>query len=362
MHARWRVLYLVPDLIGPPNGIARYCSMVQRALSDESAETVVIALHDRSDADPSVVRPARYIACNGSRAVFAAQALRHGLSLKPHAVLVGHPNFCSLGLALARATSAKLIVFTYGADIWVPLRPPRGWALRKADRVIAISRFTADKAATINGVSRSKLRVLFNCLDPAFSSDTKRVESGAGPSVLTVGRIGRLQGFKGHDVVMRAMPVLLERFPGLVYDIVGDGEARPQLEALARDLDVASAVRFHGIVSDEELSAIYGRASVMVMPSAREGFGFVFLEAMAHGTPVIGGDRDATPEVILDGETGFVVDPTSVAEVTAAIARVLEDAPLQSRMSAAGRQRANEKFGFAQFRSQVMSYIAEVLS
>ncbi len=182
------------------------------------------------------------------------------------------------------------------------------------------------------------------------------------PSLLTVARINKVENFKGHDVVLRALPRLLERYPDLVYDVVGDGDARPELEQLARSLGVADAVRFRGIVSDKQLSTIYADASVMVMPSAREGFGFVFLEAMAHGTPAIGGNIDAAPEVISDGETGFVVDPYSVDAVAAAIDRVLGDHGLRERMSRAAVARAHAHFGFERFRTQLIDQLAEVVA
>lgn len=166
--------------------------------------------------------------------------------------------------------------------------------------------------------------------------------------------------YKGHDVVLRAMPELLRRFPDLRYDIVGDGDARPGLQALAHELGVAQAARFHGIVSEAELQGHYAQASLFIMPSRAEGFGFVFLEAMAQGLPVVAGNMDATPEVIADGETGLLVDPTSVDAIVAAVSRILQDNDMRTRMSEAARRHVASRFSYQSFRRQLIDELAQV--
>jgi glycosyltransferase involved in cell wall biosynthesis len=166
---------------------------------------------------------------------------------------------------------------------------------------------------------------------------------------------------KGHEIVMRGMKTLRSKFPGLVYDIVGGGEGEGALRELSEALGLNEIVHFHGEVDDDTLSRFYADASVFVMPSRSEGFGFVFLEAMAHGTPAIGGNRDATPEVILDGETGILVDPTNVTEVVGAIARLLEDSGLRERMGQAAARRSRELFGYDAFRSQLLQHMFETI-
>jgi phosphatidylinositol alpha-1,6-mannosyltransferase len=114
------------------------------------------------------------------------------------------------------------------------------------------------------------------------------------PMVPTVGRVASSERYKGHDVMLEAWPVVLRRLPDAVYWIVGGGDDRPRLESKARELGIASSVRFTGAVSPEELAVCYHRCSVFAMPArteldAREprgeGFGIVYLEAMAHRKP-----------------------------------------------------------------------------
>jgi glycosyltransferase involved in cell wall biosynthesis len=179
------------------------------------------------------------------------------------------------------------------------------------------------------------------------------------PSILTVARLTQ-PSHKGHEYVLQAMPVLLSQFPRLTYHVVGDGVGRPALEAMADRLGVAHAMWFHGTVSDETLLRLYATASVFVMPSRCEGFGFVFIEAMAQGAPAVGGNVDATPEVIVDGQTGYVVDPTSVDGIVEAVARLLGDETSRQRMGQSAREHVLRNFGYARFRRLLVSYLSEL--
>jgi len=366
-----RVLYLVPDLFGPPGGIARYCRMVCRALSGTECELTVIALLDQNSARRDARRafPAlKYLPCGGRRMRFVRNALRAARA-RPDVIFVGHPHFAPLGWLLAKICRARLVTFIYGVDAWKPLSPARRRALGASHQIISISRFTASQAAQNNGIRLEKARLLPNCVDPALSpSGFLPIEKGwngtsktaTSPSLLTVSRILKSEMHKGHDQVIRALPELLQQFPTLVYNVVGDGEGRPEMEALARQLGVSDAVHFHGVVSDEEMLDFYAGADVFIMPSSREGFGFVFIEAMMQGVPAIGGNRDATPEVIVDGETGFLVDPTSVPSIAQASAQLLGDTALRHRMGQAALLHVEREFNFEKFKTTLLSHLSEL--
>lgn len=357
------LLYLVPDLLAPPGGIARYCRLVSRALLDAGVQFTVIALHDRPNPSRQAAASFEgmdYHACSGSRAQFVTSSLRCVRAQRPRLVLVGHPNFSGLGDLARRLARAPMAVFIYGVDVWQPLPPLARRSLQTAEQVISISRFTAQKAIACNGLAPDRLRILHNCLDPVFDHAPNPPAPDGQLSLLTVARISEAERYKGHEYVLRALPALLSAFPHLTYDVVGDGEGRPALERLVADLGVAQAVSFHGLVSEVELLRLYGRASVFIMPSAREGFGFVFLEAMAHGLPVIGGNQDATPEVVVNGETGLLVEPVSVEQITQAAGQLLADADLRRRIGRAGRKRVEEHFSYGRFQATLGQYLAEL--
>jgi phosphatidylinositol alpha-1,6-mannosyltransferase len=131
--------------------------------------------------------------------------------------------------------------------------------------------------------------------------------------------------------------------------VVGDGDRRRALEALAAELGVADAVRFAGSVSEAERDAWLGRAHVFAMPSrvpedgvGGEGFGIAYLEAAARGLPAVAGDRGGAVDAVVDGETGLLVDATDPGAVAEALVTLLTDAPLRERLGAAARARAEE--------------------
>lgn len=354
-------LYLAPSLLGPPGGIARYGRMVCRGLCQAGAGLRVLALADTAagSAAASLFPGMAYQPCRGSRPEFGGRALLSTAQQRLALILVGHANFAPLGWLLSRLAGVPFVTFIYGIDVWEPLPPARRWALGRSAQIISISRFTARQAVQANGISMAKVRILHNCLDPGFEGPTSPRRANSALSLLTVARMSLAEQYKGHDYVIRAMPALLARFPHLVYHIVGDGDGRPALEALAAQVGVAHAVRFHGSVSEEALRRHYAEASLFIMPSRGEGFGFVFLEAMAHGVPAIGGNVDATPEVIADGETGYLVDPTSVEAIVAATSRLLAHEELRQRMGQAAMRHARQNFSFLQFQQRLLTYLSE---
>lgn len=357
-----RILYLVPDLFGPPSGIARYCRMVSRVLLESGCRVSLVSLLDEDSAQAAAKATfprLNYQPCAGNRVTFVRRVMR-AMRKRPDLILVGHPNFGPLGWILGKMCRAKVVNFIYGIDAWEPLSNPRRRALARGARIISISRFTARRCAEVNGIAPEKVRILHNCLDPQFEARDSAPETADSLSILTVARINLRESYKGHDIVIRALPALLQRFPALIYDIVGDGDGRAVLEQLAREIGVFESVRFHGVVSDAQLIARYHAASVFVMPSRFEGFGFVFLEAMTYGKPVVCGDEDASVEVVCDGETGFTVTATSPDAVGEALARLLSDETLRIRMGEAGKRRVETEFGFAKFAAQLATILAEV--
>lgn len=166
------------------------------------------------------------------------------------------------------------------------------------------------------------------------------------PTVLTIGRMEH--HYKGHDVMVRAMAIVAARVPGAQWVVIGDGTLRAELTGLARAAGLGEdTVRFLGAVDDRERDAWLDRADVFAMPSrlpggglAGEGFGIVYLEAAAHGCPVVAGAVGGALDAVEDGVTGLLVDPTDHRAIAAALIELLEDRPRRERMASAAAIRA----------------------
>jgi phosphatidyl-myo-inositol dimannoside synthase len=270
---------------------------------------------------------------------------------------LNHPNLAPLGLAMrALNPGARYIVSTYGTEVWEPLPSVRGFGLQWADRVTAIAEFNAAKVAALQRIAPERIAIVPCALDPEFSAPSEvtspRPGPGEPPILLTVARLeGPERGeYKGVDTVIEAMPEVLAAFPGVRYVVVGDGDDRPRLEELARRCGVDERVAFAGAVDAAALRAFYETCEIFVMPSKTEGFGIVFLEAMALGKPVVGGNHGGTPEVWTDGTAGFLVDHGDVHALAGRLKLLLGDSDLRARMGAAGRALVASNFTFARFR------------
>ena len=267
---------------------------------------------------------------------------------------LNHPNLAPLGLALrAMNPASRYIVSTYGFEVWEPLPSVRGFALQRADQVTAIAQFNAHKVAELQHIAPERIAVVPCALDPEFSvgGDGASPRPAEPPILLTVARLeGPERGeYKGVDKVIEAMPEVLAAFPGVRYVVVGEGDDRPRLEKLAHRIGVQERLTFAGAVHHAALRAFYEACEIFVMPSRTEGFGIVFLEAMALGKPVVGGNHGGTPEVWADGTAGFLVDHGDVRGLAGRLKLLLGDFEMRARMGAAGRALVSSNFSFARF-------------
>ncbi|HEY7530522.1 MAG TPA: glycosyltransferase family 4 protein, partial [Gemmatimonadota bacterium] len=181
-------------------------------------------------------------------------------------------------------------------------------------------------------------------LDPA--AERTRLGLPAGPVVLTA---ARLVPEKNVAAGIRAFAQAARERPGASYVVAGAGRDEGALRTLAAELGVAGRVRFLGTVPHEAMPGLHAAADVFLLPSRRtptwaENFPNAALEAMAAGRPVVAGDVGGLPEIVAEGETGFLVDPEDPAALAAALARLLADPALARRMGEAARARAEREF------------------
>jgi len=141
--------------------------------------------------------------------------------------------------------------------------------------------------------------------------------------ILTVGRLNAEEAYKGYDVIVRSLPAVRAAIGYVRYLIAGSGDDRPRIEELAASLGVSDMVTFCGFVADEELPDLYRLADVYAMPSTGEGFGIVFLESMACGTPVLAGNNDGAVDALANGHLGEPVEAGSDRAVTDGLLRLL---------------------------------------
>ncbi len=249
-----------------------------------------------------------------------------GLNLllhRPQRVFCGHINLAPLVHLLCQPLGIPYIILTYGKEVWEPLSPRYQKALQQAASVWTISRYSRDRACAANQLDPKKFQLLpcaVNC--EVFTPGSKpsdlihRYGLADSQVLMTVARLWPGDPYKGVDVTIRALPRILQLIPNVKYLVIGRGDDQPRLAQLAADLGVADRVVFAGFVPTADLAAHYRVADAYVMPS-QEGFGIVYLEAMASGVPVVAGNDDGSAEPLQDGKVGWRVphrDPEAVAK------------------------------------------------
>jgi len=234
-------------------------------------------------------------------------------------------------------------------------------AFAKAKTVIANSAFTAAAAAPyVSG--RTRLVVVNPPIGPMPEPSAnalaamREIIAGRTPVLLT---LARLEPRKGVDMVIRALPAILEAHPRALYVVAGGGGDRARLEAIARETGVAGAVHFTGAVDAASKAALFASADAFVMPARREGdsvegFGIVYLEAGWYGLASLAGREGGAIDAVRDGETGLLCDATDQADVARQVLRLLGDGDLKQRLGAAASARAR---GPAQWSSAVRLFL-----
>jgi len=306
----------------------------------------------------------------GSKTQFALAALR-AAGRKPELVIALHPHLAPIVWAMrARGRKFRSIVFTHGVEVWEPLGWPRGAALRRADLVIGPSTNTVQHLISEQRILPGKVKQLAWGLDPEFEA---RVAASVvlslppgfpqtGQIILTVGRWDSAEKYKGADTLIAALPRALKAAPDVSLVLVGDGNDRPRLEQLARDLGVSERAHFlHGL-APVQLFACYANCDVFALPSGGEGFGLVFLEAMALAKPVIGGAHGGIPDVVEDGVTGLLVPHGDVEGLARALEYLFSDPGRARDMGARGKDRVAKTFSFAQFQLRLTQILNDVLA
>ncbi len=362
---------LFPEL-NAPGGIQRAGRHIALVLSEFAAsrktEYRLLSLNDSQELHRMKVADREYVFTGSARgkARFIATALK-AARRRPKLTLAAHPNLAPIvrGMNLL-APRMKSIVCTHGIEVWEPLSRTRQRALQRATLVLAPSRATAEFVVSLQGVSPDRVRVLPWALDPDFemkaSGDSLHLpgEFPKGRVVFTVGRWLATERYKGMDTLIKALPRLLLHWPDVELVMAGSGDDRDWLVNIARDSGVQRHVHFFADLSYEELSACYAAAELFALPSRGEGFGFVYLEAMARGKAVIGGAHGGAPEVIQDGITGYLVQHGDTEQLATSIDALLSNPELAKQMGVRGRERVEGEFRFPVFAKALRKTLREL--
>jgi len=373
-----RFLVLTELFLPTKGGTAVWFDEVYRRLGDKDTHIVTASVPGDTEYDRSHPNTVHRLQLHHSRWIrpaslgiylkFFFKALALGLSRRFEAVHAGRvlPEGW-VSWFVARMIRKPLVIYAHGEEITTWSRRPRRlkamrFAYRHADAVIANSDFTRGELLKL-GVSAERIQLIHPGVDlerfhPAYETDDLRQSVGVGEKDKLILSVGRLSRRKGFDQVIQSLPALRQQGLNVHYAIIGIGEDQDYLQRLACEREMAEWVHLLGHVAMEDLPRWYCAADVFAMPnreinSDTEGFGMVFVEAAACGTPSVAGLAGGTGAAVLDGETGLRVDGADGAQVAEGLIRLLTDAELTKRLARQGLQRARRELGWERIAERI---------
>jgi phosphatidylinositol alpha-1,6-mannosyltransferase len=322
-------LLLAPELFLREGGIARILRLYLKGLCEISGDgdrVRFVALNDK-DVESSELRRysdahlTEWDACNRSKVAFTRAALR--LGARSDRIICGHIGQLPVAWA-ASIIRPKLRYYlvAHGIEVWRPFTILERAALRRAHRVLCVSEYTRQQVLKHSRLPPERAVVLFNALDPGLNPTSANPPSKTPPVILSVSRLSIADNYKGIQHLISAMPAVHVRIPDARLRIVGRGDGMPALQSMVRKLNLNTSVEFAGYRSDAELSMDFDGCRLFALPSKKEGFGLVYLEAMAHGRPCLGARSGGVPEVIT-ADTGILADYGDIEGIAAAIVSAL---------------------------------------
>lgn len=325
-----RILFLTTDSYGGHGGIAYYNRCLADALAEmPEVEEVVVLARVRRFSLEGVPPKVRFIEESAGKKTAYLRALLGLMGQRFDLVICGHVNLLPLAAPFAILKRAPLVQQVHGIDVWRPIARARLW-LKFVKSVWSVSGVTRDRMNAWANLPLEKYAIIPNTIRPEhYGLAPRRTDLVAQYGlqgrrvVMTLARLAGYERYKGIDEILEAMPALLEHEPNLVYMVLGDGDDQPRLESKARTLGIADKVVFAGYVSEADKADYLRLADVFALPGRCEGFGIVYLEALACGVPAVGSLLDGSREALRDGMLAELVDPTKPESVRQGILAAL---------------------------------------
>lgn len=369
MGLRWRsftlnlrslFLFLYLKAFGGTGGIEKFNRAMMKALEIRSKETqeviYIYSAYDQS-ADPRYHGTDFFKGFNVNKFRFTISSIL--TALKADTLLIGHINLSLIAFLMKIIhPGQKQIVVTHGIEVWGELNWLKRKVLHSANSILSVSNFTRNVLINKHQIDPQKISIFRNTLDPYFGQSEGQEDISELRSfyhipedakvLMTIARLKHYEKAKGYDKVIQILARLKNENVNVYYILAGkySDDEHSRIQHLASELNIADRIILPGFIEDKNLQAHYKLADIFIMPSTKEGFGIVFIEAMACGTPAIAGNKDGSADTILSPELGSLVDPDNLDEIYAAVMDWIAKGKTSVQLNA---PLVREKFGFQQF-------------
>ena len=349
-----RILLLTYEYPPTAGGIGRYTSDLLYCLRILGYEPIVISKFQNDKLSERDVVPL----FTGEPVKDFIKFLVFYLRFRPAKVVLAHPLTWRIFLPVS-LFHRDYVLIIYGSEI---ASRDKNRAIRnfvwkylckRARNIIAISEYSRTVLlSALPEIDQTKIALIYPALREYWfernnRSDEFRAKHNFHGIVLLT--LARIVSRKGHDSVIKSLPEILKKRKNVFYVIAGKGSERSNLEELAKELGVSKNVFFIGYISEDDLPAIYDACDLFVMPTHEdagkvEGFGYTYIEAAARGKASIAGNHGGAREAVVDGETGYLVDPYQPKEISSKTILLMENTELRKTMENNAMGRAQKEF------------------
>ncbi|RYG16315.1 MAG: glycosyltransferase family 1 protein [Chitinophagaceae bacterium] len=313
------ILFLTLNTYSLVGGIEKVCAVLMDVLADLVKERKINSSETLSFHDDKTLNIPNFKSYQSNKVSFSLSVLRE--SLKADVIILSHINLLLFARLIKQVYPKKrVILFAHGIEVWKPLSLWKKRFLNKVE-IWAVSNYTAKQMQKLHQLNEGKILVLPNGLpkDFVFTLLPKQptnllaqygMEDNQ-PIILTVCRLSTEEKYKGYDLVILALKDIVKQIPDFRYFIVGKADEleTKRVRELIATCGLTENVILTGYVSDQQLTEFYQNATIFAMPSKGEGFGLVFIEAVAQGCTVLSGNKDGSVDALLNGQIGELVDP-----------------------------------------------------
>jgi glycosyltransferase involved in cell wall biosynthesis len=372
-----KTIHLWCPNIGERGGIQVFSAFLLRALKEiyPDADCAVILKHDTVETVAALQYSDTEFHTSGSwpnafrTTAFAGKLFTMGAVHRPDLIITTHLHFTPAAYWLKRMAGVPYWAIAHGVEAWGVKKPTLRSGIADADRIMSVSTYTRDRLIAEQGLHAGRIAILPNTFDPARFIPRPKPEylldryalTRSQPVILTLSRLVASEQYKGYDKILLALPAIKRAVPGVKYIVAGKGDDRERIERLVQKANLQDTVIITGFVPDSELCDHYNLCDVFAMPSKREGFGIVYLEAMACGKPTVGGSKDGAVDALRGGDLGVLVDPDDTQQIEATLIGILKRELSHPIMYFPHllRKQVIEAYGFERFSGILSMYLEE---
>jgi phosphatidyl-myo-inositol dimannoside synthase len=366
-----KVLFYYLSAFSNTGGIEKFNRCFIKALNDIAKDgdidPTIVSVYDK-EGDERYTNKFFFKGFNKDRGSSVRYILKH--CFNNDILIIGHINL-SIAALLVKLIRPKCKVFVigHGIEVWERMFFVKKWTLQLATTILSVSNYTKNQLVLRNNIDPGKIRLFPNTIDPYFNLPKQFVKpayllsrynlTDDQPVIVTLSRLVSSEKYKGYDKVIAALGYVKEVFPTIKYILAGkyDDKEKERVDALIRQYKMTDHVILTGYLSENEVTDHYCLADLFIMPSRKEGFGIVFLEALASGVQVIGGNQDGTVDALLNGALGKLINPAKISEISDSIVEVLSKPAVNS---AALQAKVLEHYRFERYKERLQTYINEI--